>query len=194
MIRTRCHSSALALLALLSCTAAQAHTLGRAAGAAAGIYAGIYVHELGHAAAFTAAGAEQVRIRVPGPQCRLLCGQTDVTWARAPAAGAGLAINAAGFIASNVAAEGLLRSDAGARSGFGQGFIATNLYSNVVHVATYYTSIRGRNGYRGNDIDTFELAGGNPHLLAASLVAYSVYAVHRMRTRNIPIMFVGGHF
>lgn len=186
----------LLLIALFSTNAAHgaSRDIERAAGAAAGIYAGIYVHELGHAAAFRAAGAEDVRIRIPGPQCKLLCGQTEVTWAQAPGGGAAKIITTAGFVASNLVAEGMLRHEAGARSGFGQGFIATNLYSNVAHVATYYTKIRGKNGYRGNDIDMFELAGGNPHLLSAGLVAYSLYSVHRMRKKNIPVMFVGGHF
>lgn len=166
----------------------------RGIGAAAGIFAGIYVHELGHATAFRAAGAEQVRIRVPGPQCALLCGQTDAQWTGALSPATLRGISVAGFLASNLASEVVLRHEPAARSGFGQGFVATNLYSNVVHVATYYTRVRGRNGYRGNDIDTFEMAGGNPHLLSAGLVAYSLYAVQRARKKGIPIVFVGGHF
>lgn len=183
--------------ALFAGYAAQAagNEVQRGIGAAAGIFAGIYVHELGHAAAFRAAGADEIRIRVPGPQCSLLCGQTDVTWSKeTPSAAERRAISVAGFIASNATAELQLRHEAGARSAFGQGLIATNLYSNAAHVLTYYTKIRGRNGYRGNDIDAYELAGGNPHLLSAGLLAYSFYALRRMHRESIPVMFVGGHF
>jgi hypothetical protein len=162
----------------------------RAAGAAAGIFAGIYVHELGHAAADRAAGATEIRILVPGTQCPLLCGETQATWRAPPSQAQGKVISAAGFIASNLAAELMLQHEASARSGFGQGLIATNLYSNAAHVFTYYTRVRGRNGYRGNDIDAYELAGGNPHLLSAGLLAYSVYTLHRARKKEIPILFM----
>lgn len=60
----------------------------------------------------------------------------------------------------------------------------------MVHVVTYYTRVRGRNGYRGNDIDAFELAGGNPHLLSAALLATSAYALQRMHKKNIPVLFI----
>lgn len=166
----------------------------RGVGAVTGIVAGIYIHELGHAAAFRAAGAENIQIRVPGTQCALLCGQTDVTWTSPPSPQSVRVISAAGFMASNLGAELMLRHDTAARSAFGQGFIATNLYSNVAHVVTYYTKVRGRNGYRGNDIDDYEVAGGNPHLLSAGLLAYSWYALHRMRAKQIPVLFVQMRF
>ncbi|MEC5218428.1 hypothetical protein RCH09_003399 [Actimicrobium sp. GrIS 1.19] len=161
----------------------------RGLGAAAGIFAAIYVHELGHASVFYIAGADEVHIRVPGTQCMLLCGQTDVKWSGNPTQATRKLASGAGFVTSNLAAELLLHSEGGARSAFGQGFIATNLYSNVSHVFTYYTNVRGKNGYQGNDIDSYELAGGNPHLLAAGLVSYSLYALRRMERKNIPVMF-----
>lgn len=185
----RCLVLLMGLVASHSAGAA-GNDLERGAGAAAGIFAGIYVHELGHAAAFYQAGAEEIRIRVPGQHCALLCGQTTVKWNSMPSPATARVITTAGFLASNLAAEALLRHEAGARSGFGQGFVATNLYSNVAHVVTYYTKVRGRNGYRGNDIDLYEMAGGNPHLLSAGLVAWSLYAVHRMHKKSIPVMFV----
>ena len=177
-------------LALSQAALAASKDVERAAGAAAGIFAGIYVHELGHAAAFRAAGAEEIRIRVPGTQCSLLCGETQAAWRMPLSLAQGRMINAAGIIASNLAAELMLQHDSSARSGFGQGFIATNLYSNAAHVFTYYTKVRGRNGYRGNDIDAYELTGGNPHLLSAGLIAYSVYTLHRARKKEIPILFM----
>jgi hypothetical protein len=192
----RLHNAVVLLMGMVVSHAAHAagQDIQRGIGAAAGVFAGIYVHELGHAAAFRAAGADEIRIRVPGPQCALLCGQTDAKWRGALSPATVRGIGGAGFLASNLAAEVLLRHDAAARSGFGQGFVATNLYSNVVHVAIYYTRVRGRNGYRGNDIDTFEMAGGNPHLLSAGLLAYSLYTVQRARKKGIPIVFLGGHF
>ena len=177
-------------LAFSDGTQAASRDVERAAGAAAGIFAGIYVHELGHAVADRATGATEVRILVPGTQCALLCGETQGVWPVAPSLAQRRAISAAGFVASNLAAELMLQHEASARSGFGQGFIATNLYSNAVHVFTYYTKVRGRNGYKGNDIDDYELAGGNPHLLAAGLLAYSVYTLHRARKKDIPIFFM----
>ena len=182
----------LLLMALVASDPAQAasHDVERAAGAAAGIFAGIYVHELGHAAADRAAGATEIRILVPGTQCTLICGETQTTWRIRPSPSQRQVSSAAGFIASNLAAELMLQHESSARSGFGQGFIATNLYSNAAHVFTYYTKVRGRNGYRGNDIDAYELAGGKPHLLSAGLLAYSVYTLHRARKKEIPILFM----
>jgi hypothetical protein len=171
--------------------AAQAGSdLGKAAGAAAGIYASIYVHELGHAAAFSESGATDIRIHVPGPQCKLLCGVTTATLPAAPSRAAAQAMSAAGFASTNLASELLLQNRSAARSGFGQGFIAANLYSNAAHVVIYYTRIVGRDGYRGNDIDAYERAGGNPHLLSAGLIAYSAWTLHRMKKKDIPVMFV----
>lgn len=193
-LRGHCALVLLAGLFVSASAHAEGKELQHGIGAAAGIFAGIYVHELGHALAFEAAGAEEVRVRVPGPTCMLLCGQTDASWRQRPSAAQVRAISAAGFIASNLAAEGLLQHDAGARSAFGQGLIATNLYSNVSHVLTYYTRVRGRDGYRGNDIDSYEMAGGNPHLMSAVVLAYSAYALQRMHKKHIPVLFVSTHF
>ena len=164
--------------------------LRNAAGAVAGIYASIYVHELGHAAVFAANGATDIHIRVPGRQCKLLCGETTAAFPARPSRATVQASNLAGFASANLASELLLQNRSAARSGFGQGFIAANLYSNAVHVVTYYTRIVGRNGYQGNDIDAYERAGGNPHLLSAGLIAYSAWTLHRMKKKEIPVMFV----
>ena len=188
--RYRTRGAAVLLGGLLLASQAVAGDLGNAAGAAAGIFAGIYVHEAGHAVGALALGAGDVRIRVPGSQCKLLCGET--TWVAPTTLGPAemRALDVAGFAASNLAAEAMLRTDSRARSAFGQGLIATNLYSNVAHVVTYYTRVVGRNGYRGNDIDDFERAGGNPHVLAAGMLAYSAWALHRMKQRQIPVLFM----
>lgn len=190
----RAVSGILFWLAFQSVAQADSHFLERGAGAAGGIVAGIYVHELGHAAVFDFLGAEHIRIRIPGPQCTLLCGQTNATLLARPSAAQTRLVSVAGFISSNVAAETMLQHESVARSGFGQGLIATNLYSNAAHVFSYYSKVRGRNGYQGNDIDSFELAGGNPHLLSAALLAYSAYALHRMHKKHIPVLFVSVRF
>jgi len=175
---------------LLFLSQATASDLGNAAGAAAGIFADIYVHEAGHAFAAHAIGASDIHIHVPGSQCTLLCGETSWVIPSTVSPAKQRALDVAGFAASNLAAEVLLHTDASARSAFGQGFIATNLYSNVAHVVTYYTRVVGRNGYRGNDIDAFEQAGGSPHVLAAGMLTYSAWTLHRMKQRQIPVMFV----
>ncbi len=185
-----CCALLLAGLAIAAPATAGGSDLGQAAGAAAGVYAAIWVHEAGHAAAAHAAGARDVHISVPGAQCKLLCGQTSFKFDRYTDAGSARMISIAGLVTSNLVSNALLHHDSGARSGFGQGFVATNLYSNATSVLSYYTKVRGRNGYRGNDIDNYELAGGNPHLLSAGLIAYSAYALHRMRKKNIPVLFV----
>lgn len=164
--------------------------LRNAAGAVAGIFASIYVHELGHAAVFAANGATDIQVRVPGPQCPLLCGETTAAFTTRQSRATVQASDLAGFASANLASELLLQNRAAARSGFGQGFIAANLYSNASHVFTYYTRVVGRGGYRGNDIDDYARAGGNPHLLSAGLIAYSAWTLHRMKKKEIPVMFV----
>lgn len=179
------------LLGLVVSHSAQSENdMQRGAGAVAGIFAGIYLHEAGHAFAFYAAGAKEIQIRVPGAQCALLCGQTDAKWDGVSTPATARVINAAGFIASNLTSELLVRHEGAAKSGIGQGIIATNLYSNLSHVVTYYTKVRGRDGYGGNDINAYEMAGGNPHLLSAALLTYSAYALHRMHKKKIPVLFV----
>ena len=170
--------------------AAQASDLADAAGAAAGIAASIYAHELGHGISFRLAGATEVAIQVPGEQCKLLCGSTTARMDRPLTAEERRWNSVAGLLSANLLSEALLSRRSLARSGFGQGFVAANLYSNVAHVYTYYTRRVGVDGYRGNDLDEYEAAGGNPHLLSAVLLGYSLYAVHRMRDRQIPLMFV----
>lgn len=183
-----------ALVGASTVAPAQGRDLARAAGAAAGVAASIYGHELGHALAFRWAGADEVQIVVPGEQCRLLCGATHARLSRPPSHEERRWISTAGLLSSNLIGEALLSRRSLARSGAGQGFIAANLYSNAFHVYSYYTRTVGVDGYRGNDIDQFASAGGNPHLLSAALVGYSLYAVRRMRDREIPLMFVSLRF
>jgi hypothetical protein len=180
----------LAGIALGHAAHADGGDLRNAAGAVAGIYASIYVHELGHAAVFAANGATNIQIQVPARHCKYLCGETTAASPTPLSRSAMQMAYLAGFASANLASELLLQNRAAARSGFGQGFIAANLYSNAAHVVTYYTRIVGRDGYRGNDIDDYERTGGNPHILSAGLIAYSVWTLHRMKKKDIPVMFV----
>ncbi|OGB34013.1 MAG: hypothetical protein A3F78_17020 [Burkholderiales bacterium RIFCSPLOWO2_12_FULL_61_40] len=96
----------------------------------------------------------------------------------------------AGFAAANLASEAVLQSPDLHRQRAAQSFVGANLVSNVRHVYTYHTQVRGRNGYAGNDIDDYELAGGNPHWLSAALVAYTVWSLQRMQKNDIPLFFI----
>ena len=184
-------AAAAAVLGLATASAAAAgHDLANAAAAAAGIAGSIYGHELGHAVAFGLLGASDIAIHVPGEQCRLLCGATQARLDRPLTAGERRWASTAGLMSANLMSEALLDRRSLARSGFGQGYMAANLYANAFHVYSYYTRRVGIDGYAGNDIDQFEAAGGNPHLLSAALVGYTLYSLKRMQDRRIPLLFV----
>lgn len=181
--------AALLVIAALPAGALEPDLL-HAAGAVSGIAASLYAHELGHAIAFRSFGASDVTIHVPGDQCKLLCGATTARLDRALSASETRWASGAGLLSANLISEALLDRRSLATSGFGQGYLAANHYSNLFHVYSYYTRRVGVDGYRGNDIDQFEAAGGNPHLLSAALVSYSLYSLQRVRERRIPLLFV----
>ena len=79
-------------------------------------------------------------------------------------------------------------------SPYAQAVLGTALISNVMHVTQYYTRVRGVGGYAGNDIDEYELAGGNPHVMSAVLVGYTVLAMRRMQKKEIPLFYVNLRF
>ena len=191
MIGRLCRPAAVATLAFAAGSAcALGQDLSNAAGALAGIAGSIYGHELGHALAFHLMGASDVSIQVPGDQCRLLCGATHARLGRPLTAEERRWTSAAGLLSANLMSEALLDRRSLASSGFGQGFIAANLYSNLSHVYGYYTRRVGVDGYAGNDIDHFEAAGGNPHLLSAAVVGYTLYSLKRMQERKVPLLFI----
>jgi hypothetical protein len=190
-LKSPSHCLAAALMALAGGDAsALGQDLNHAVGAVAGIAGSIYGHELGHALAFQLLGATDVSIQVPGDQCRLLCGATHARLSRPLTADERRWTSAAGLLSANLLGEALLDRRSLGRSGFGQGYVAANLYSNLFHVYHYYTRRVGVDGYEGNDLDQFEAAGGNPHLLAAGLLGYSLYSVKRLHDRKIPLLFV----
>jgi hypothetical protein len=169
---------------------AQDTVIADVAGTAVGVYGSIYVHEFGHALAFKAMGAENIAIRVP-PEGKILGGITTADPPETPFTRSQMRlISVAGFAAANVASEFMLQSPNLYNNRVAQGFIGANLVSNVRHVYTYYTEVRGRNGYTGNDIDSYELAGGNPHWLSAALIGYTVWSLQRMQKKEIPLFFI----
>jgi hypothetical protein len=159
----------------------------------AGIYSSVYIHELGHALVFKAFGATDIDIEVPRKGMLL----SSITTARATerfSASQRQILAVSGLASAALASEFVLRQPGLHKSRYAQAVLGTGLATNVVHVYDYYTGIRGKNGYTGNDIDAFELAGGNPHLFSATLLTYSVFALHRMRKKNIPLFYVNLKF
>lgn len=169
-----------------------------AVGYLGGAYASIGVHELGHAATLKAAGGTDIQIDVPREGC-WLCGQTRAT---PPASGwqpwQAQAIAVSGLVAANLAGEWVVRHTAAhpqmPSSAFGRGLLGASLYSNASHVYTYYTRRVGVDGYQGNDIDAYEAAGGNPHVLSAALVAYTAWTLHRMHKQRLPLFWLNVRF
>jgi hypothetical protein len=169
---------------------AQDTVIADVAGTAVGVYSSIYVHELGHALALKAMGAENIVIEVP-PTGQVFGGITTADLPETPLTRSqAQLISVAGFAAANVASEFMLQSPNLYGSQAARGFMGANLVSNVRHVYSYYTQVRGRNGYKGNDIDNYELAGGNPHWLSAALIGYTVWSLQRMQKNEIPLFFI----
>jgi hypothetical protein len=159
----------------------------------AGIYSSIYLHEAGHALAFKLAGATDILIEVPRPGSVL----GGLTTARVPAplsSDQRQFIAVSGLVASSLAAEVVMQRQGLHRSAYAQSLLGTAVTSNLIHVYQYYAQVRGVNGWAGNDIDQYELSGGNPHGLSSALTAYSLWTLSRMRKNNIPLMFVNLRF
>lgn len=159
----------------------------------AGIYSSIYIHEVGHALVFKALGASEINIEVPR-KGTLLSGQASGKFSRPLTQGERRLVSAAGLASANLAAEFVLQRDGLHRSAYAQAVLGTALVSNLIHVAHYYTKIRGVGGYAGNDIDHYELAGGNPHVMSALLLGYTAISMRRMQKKEIPLFYVNMRF
>jgi hypothetical protein len=185
----------LSILPLLLPCSSQAldRDLRNAVESAAGIYSSIYVPEAGHALAFKLAGASDVTIQVPRRDA-ILSGQTSARFPEPPSPAQRRLSAAAGLFAASLAGELVLQREGLHRSAYAQAVLGTSVMSNLIHVTRYYTSVRGVGGYAGNDIDQYELAGGNPHLLSAVVMRYTVWTVHRMRRKDIPLFYVNLRF
>ena len=185
---------ALSLLLLfpVSATALEKDVL-NAVESAAGIYSSIYVHEVGHALVFKALGASEISIEVPR-KGTLLSGQASAKFSRQLTQGERRLVSVAGLASANLAAEVVLQHDGLHRSAYAQAVLGTALISNLIHVSHYYTKIRGVGGYPGNDIDQYELAGGNPHVMSALLLGYTAISMRRMQKKEIPLFYVNMRF
>ena len=160
----------------------------------AGIYGSIYIHELGHAATAKYFGATDMEINVPQKNGGFLSGETLFKMSNNTPFKSRV-ISASGLIASNLASELVLQVDGLHTNQFAQSIFATGQISNVMHVYRYYTEIRGKNGYgSGNDIDHYEMSGGNPHIFSALLIGYTFWAIKRASDKNIPIFGVSINF
>jgi hypothetical protein len=159
----------------------------------AGIYSSIYIHEVGHALVYKAFGASDVTIEVPR-RGTLLSGQTSGNFPRPLTQGERQLTAVSGLAAANLAGEFVLQHNGLHRSPYAQAVLGTALISNVIHVAHYYTKVRGVGGYAGNDIDQYELAGGNPHAMSAVLLGYTVISMRRMQKKEIPFFYFNLRF
>ncbi len=172
---------------------AQERDVRNAVESVAGIYSSIYLHEAGHALAAKVFGATDVVIEVPR-KGSFMNGGTTAQFP-APLSPAQRQIFAAsGLLAANLAGEFVLQQPGLHASPYAQSILGTSVFSNVIHVTQYYTRIRGVKGWAGNDIDQYELAGGNPHAFSAALVAYSLWTLQRMQKRDVPLFFVSLRF
>ena len=169
--------------------------MGNAIQTISGIYSSIYIHEAGHALFYDAFGATDISVAVPRPGGSIFSG---VTRATAPDASFSQTqmqlIAASGLVTSALVGEIVIQKKGLHNSPYAQSVLGTSVISNLLHVTTYYTHVRGENGYTGNDIDMYEQAGGNPHILSAGLLTYSLWSLHRMKKGNIPLFYVGLHF
>jgi hypothetical protein len=159
----------------------------------AGIYGSIWVHELGHAAVYRALGSTDVHITVPRPGT-IFSGVTEASLPRPLTAAERQTVAASGLVAANLAGEWVLQQRSLHHSPFAQSVLGTALVSNLLHVTQYYTRRVGENGWRGNDIDLFEAAGGNPHVFSGALLLYTAWSLQRMRQNEIPLFYVNLKF
>lgn len=172
---------------------AQERDVRNAVESVAGIYSSIFLHEAGHALAAKAFGATDVVIEVPR-KGSIMNGGTTAQFPAPLSPGQRQIFAATGLLAANLAGEFVLQQPGLHASPYAQSILGTSVVSNFIHVTQYYTRIRGVRGWVGNDIDQYELAGGNPHAFSAVLVAYSLWTLQRMQKRDVPLFFVSLRF
>jgi hypothetical protein len=157
----------------------------------AGYYSSIYIHELGHAAAAKAFGASDITIELP-IKGSLFSGATyyNVDNSINLSKSNERLMSLSGLIAGNLANEIVIETNGLHSNPFSQSIAASAHIVNFSNVFNYYTRIRGENGWGGNDIDSYELNGGNPHILSAILISYTLWSLKRMSDKNIPLFGV----
>lgn len=160
---------------------------------AAGIYSSIYVHEVGHALVYKAMGATDIDIQVPR-KGMVFSGQTSGRFAQPLTPDQRKLAAVSGLVAANLAGEWVMQRNDLHGSLYAQAVLGTSIASNLIHIASFYTKVRGVGGYAGNDIDEYELAGGNPHILSALLAGYTLWTLQRMQKKEIPLFYVNLRF
>ncbi len=152
----------------------------------AGYYSSIAIHELGHASAAKYFGAKNISIEVP-QKGTYFSGVTRYEISSDTSRLRQRIISISGLVAGNLANEIVIQTNGLHSNAFAQGIASTAHITNVANVFNYYTRIRGQNGWYGNDIDEYELSGGNPHVLSTILIGYTVWSLKRMSDKNIPL-------
>jgi hypothetical protein len=181
-------------LLLLPCSAfALERDLRNGVESVAGIYSSIAVHEAGHALVYKLLGGTNITVEVPR-RGSILGGRTTANFAEPLTQDQVQLAAVSGLVAANLAGELVLQRKGLHRSPYAQAVLGTSVISNLLHVKNYYTRVRGVNGYAGNDIDQYELAGGNPHLMSAALTGYTLWTLHRMRKSEVPLFYVNLRF
>ena len=161
----------------------------------AGYYGSIYFHEVGHATVAKLGGASEISIEVPEKNGSIFGGVTHyVNSPENTSEGFRQAEDLAGLFFGNAAAEFVIQKPGLHGNPFAQSIASSAQVVNLVNVYHYYARVRGVNGWEGNDIDRFELDGGNPHILSAVLVGYTVFSLKRMSKKSIPLFSVNLKF
>ena len=153
----------------------------------AGYYGSIYIHEFGHAVAAKYYGASDIEIQV-AQKGNYFGGVTHYKNSIENSTPFTNRVESlAGLLAGNLAGEIVIQKEGLHSNPFAQSIASTAQVTNLANVYNYYTRHRGENGWEGNDIDQFELSGGNPHLLSAILAGYTIWSLKRMGEKHIPL-------
>ncbi|MBC7490481.1 MAG: hypothetical protein H7240_11445 [Glaciimonas sp.] len=161
----------------------------------AGYYGSVYFHEVGHATAAKLGGASEIFIEIPGKNGNIFGGVTHyLNSPKNNSEGFRQAVNLAGLVFGNAASEFVIQKPGLHGNPFAQSIASSAQIINLANVYRYYGRVRGVNGWNGNDIDRFEIDGGNPHILSAVLVGYTLWSLKRMSKKSIPLYSINLKF
>lgn len=175
----------LLLFSLGSSTAAFASDLPAYIG---GAYATLLTHELGHAAIAKWYGSSDVSIEIPREGASFYSGATHYTRDSKEMRSESFdrAMSLSGLVSANILGEIILHSESMHDELLAQGALSMVQVSNIMHVMKFYSNYRASDGMI-NDLNRYEMAGGNPHVASVVLVAYTMLNLRRMRDDSIPI-------
>lgn len=127
----------------------------------AGAYTNLLIHEMGHVSVAKWYDASDIRVEIPRKNAGIYSGATyytpDSIESRTPEFMRSISI--AGLVSANLAGEIVISNNDLYDDTYFQGTLSTTQLSNISTVFRYYTGTRYADG-RGNDIDSFEAAGG----------------------------------